>query len=110
MSIGTLDAITKKAEPKQEHEHQHQQFSCVHPLTPDSKFPCIIRLIQDDTPMGRYNKYSFGNPTEYPELWETQIAEEVIAELYYDRLTEPMKSTVLALLERQTKESQNGNK
>lgn len=80
MNIGILDAITKKAEPKQEHEHQHQhqQFSCVHPLTPDSRFPCIVRLIQDDTPMGRFNKYSFGNPIEHPELWETEIAEEVI--------------------------------
>ena len=25
------------------------------PLTPDSKFPCLVQLIQDDSPMGRYN-------------------------------------------------------
>jgi hypothetical protein len=25
------------------------------PLTKDAKFPCVVRLIQDDSPMGRYN-------------------------------------------------------
>ena len=34
------------------------------PLTPDAKMPCLIRLIQDDSPMGRYNKayseYKYG--------------------------------------------------
>ncbi len=26
------------------------------PLTPDAKFPCVVRLIQDNSPMGRYNQ------------------------------------------------------
>ena len=26
------------------------------PLTPDAKMPCLVRLIQDDSPMGMYNK------------------------------------------------------
>ena len=26
------------------------------PLTPEAKFPCVVRLIQDDSPMGRLNK------------------------------------------------------
>ena len=34
------------------------------PLTPDAEMPCLIRLIQDDSPMGRYNKayseYKYG--------------------------------------------------
>jgi len=25
------------------------------PLTPDAQFPCVVRLIQDDSPMGRFN-------------------------------------------------------
>lgn len=25
------------------------------PLTPEANFPCVVRLIQDDSPMGRYN-------------------------------------------------------
>ena len=29
------------------------------PLTPDATFPCLVRLIQDDSPMGVYNKYYF---------------------------------------------------
>ncbi len=28
------------------------------PLTPDAQFPCLVRLIQDDSPMGRYNKWN----------------------------------------------------
>lgn len=50
-------------------------------LTTDSKFPCTIRLIQDDTPMGRYNKYIFGEPAEYPHLWKTQVASEIIDDI-----------------------------
>ena len=30
-------------------------------LTPDAKFPCVVRLIQDDSPMGRYNKWNCPN-------------------------------------------------
>lgn len=26
------------------------------PLTPEATFPCVVRLIQDDSPMGRYNQ------------------------------------------------------
>lgn len=26
------------------------------PLRPESQFPCVVRLIQDDSPMGRYNQ------------------------------------------------------
>jgi hypothetical protein len=26
------------------------------PLTPDAKMPCLVRLIQDDSPMGKYNQ------------------------------------------------------
>lgn len=26
------------------------------PLTPDAEMPCLVRLIQDDSPMGRYNR------------------------------------------------------
>jgi hypothetical protein len=26
------------------------------PLTPEANFPCVVRLIQDDSPMGRYNQ------------------------------------------------------
>lgn len=29
------------------------------PLMPDSKMPCLVRLIQDDSPMGRNNRHSF---------------------------------------------------
>lgn len=29
------------------------------PLTPDAKMPCLVRLIQDDSPMGRHNKFAF---------------------------------------------------
>ena len=27
------------------------------PLAKDSKFPCVVRLIQDDSPIGKLNKY-----------------------------------------------------
>ena len=26
------------------------------PLTPDAEMPCSVRLIQDDSPMGKHNK------------------------------------------------------
>ena len=29
------------------------------PLTKDAKFPCLVRLIQDDSPMGRMNKRAY---------------------------------------------------
>jgi len=29
------------------------------PLTLDAQFPCLVRLIQDDSPMGRNNRYCF---------------------------------------------------
>ena len=30
------------------------------PLTPEANFPCVVRLIQDDSPMGLYHKDLFG--------------------------------------------------
>jgi hypothetical protein len=39
-------------------EHEGKLFRMLDkpvPLTPDSKLPCLVRLIQDDSPMGRYN-------------------------------------------------------
>lgn len=27
------------------------------PLTPEAQFPCVVRLIQDDSPMGRLNRH-----------------------------------------------------
>ena len=29
------------------------------PLTPDAEMPCLVRLIQDDSPMGRLNKRNY---------------------------------------------------
>lgn len=29
------------------------------PLTPEAEMPCLVRLIQDDSPMGRHNKFAF---------------------------------------------------
>ena len=40
-------------------EHEGQLFRMLEkpvPLAPDSKLPCLVRLIQDDSPMGRFNK------------------------------------------------------
>ena len=40
-------------------EHEGQLFRMLEkpvPLTPDSKLPCLTRLIQDDSPMGMFNK------------------------------------------------------
>jgi hypothetical protein len=40
-------------------EHEGQLFRMLDkpvPLTPDAEMPCIVRLIQDDSPMGKYNQ------------------------------------------------------
>ena len=40
-------------------EHEGQLFRMLEepvPLTTDAKLPCLVRLIQDDSPMGRYNR------------------------------------------------------
>lgn len=40
------------------------------PLTKEAKFPCIVRLIQDDSPMGRYNKWNWEGLTELTHIRE----------------------------------------
>ena len=43
-------------------EHEGKLFRMLEepvPLTPEAKMPCLVRLIQDDSPMGRNNKNSF---------------------------------------------------
>lgn len=40
------------------------------PLTEDAKFPCVVRLIQDDSPMGRYNKWNWEGLTELTHIRE----------------------------------------
>lgn len=40
-------------------EHDNQLFRMLEepvPLTPDAEMPCLVRLIQDDSPMGMYNR------------------------------------------------------
>ena len=40
-------------------EHEGQLFRMLEepvPLTPDAEMPCLVRLIQDDSPMGKLNK------------------------------------------------------
>lgn len=40
-------------------EHEDQLFRILDkpvPLTPDAEMPCLVRLIQDDSPMGKYNQ------------------------------------------------------
>ncbi len=42
-------------------EHEGQLFRMLdkpEPLTPDAEMPCLVRLIQDDSPMGMFNKWS----------------------------------------------------
>lgn len=45
------------------------------PLTDKSQFPCVVRLIQDDSPMGRYNR----NTWLTSQLQEIQICKKLIA-------------------------------
>jgi hypothetical protein len=45
------------------------------PLTPDTEMPCLVRLIQDDSPMGLHNKDMFGYD---PERLTPRICTEVI--------------------------------
>jgi len=45
------------------------------PLTPDTEMPCLVRLIQDDSPMGLHNKDMFGYD---PERLKPRICTEVI--------------------------------
>ncbi len=40
------------------------------PLTEDAKFPCVVRLIQDDSPMGRYNQWNWQGLTELTHMRE----------------------------------------
>ncbi len=43
-------------------EHDGKLFRMLEeptPLTPDAEMPCLVRLIQDDSPMGRYNREVF---------------------------------------------------
>lgn len=43
-------------------EHDGKLFRMLEeptPLTPDAEMPCLVRLIQDDSPMGRHNKFAF---------------------------------------------------
>ena len=45
-------------------EHDGMLFKMLEeptPLTPDADMPCLIRLIQDDSPMGRYVKQCWGH-------------------------------------------------
>ena len=45
------------------------------PLTPDAKMPCLVRLIQDDSPMGKHNKDLHGFD---PERLAPKICTEVV--------------------------------
>ena len=45
------------------------------PLTPDAEMPCLVRLIQDDSPMGKHNKDLHGFD---PERLTPKICTEVV--------------------------------
>ena len=59
-------------------EHDGKLFRMLEkptPLTPDAEMPCLVRLIQDDSPMGKHNKDVFGYD---PERLTPRICTEVI--------------------------------
>ena len=59
-------------------KHEDQLFRMLEepvPLTPDAEMPRLIRLIQDDSPMGLHNKDMFGYD---PERLKPRICTEVI--------------------------------
>lgn len=48
-------------------KHEGQLFRMLEspvPLTPDAEMPCLVRLIQDDSPMGKYNNDLHGFDSE----------------------------------------------
>ncbi|HHV03493.1 MAG TPA: hypothetical protein GXX64_06235, partial [Bacteroidales bacterium] len=59
-------------------EHDDNLFRMLEepvPLTPDAEMPCLVRLIQDDSPMGKHNKDLHGFD---PERLTPRICTEVI--------------------------------
>ena len=59
-------------------EYEGQLFRMLdepEPLTPDAEMPCLVRLIQDDSPMGKHNKDLHGFD---PERLTPRICTEVI--------------------------------
>ena len=58
------------------------------PLTPDAEMPCLVRLIQDDSPMGKHNKDLHGYD---PEGLTPKICTEVID---VNDLSDPKRGSV----------------
>jgi hypothetical protein len=59
-------------------EHDGMLFKMLEeptPLTPDAEMPCLVRLIQDDSPMGKHNKDLHGFD---PERLTPKICTEVV--------------------------------
>ncbi len=74
------EPLTKKEKtmkPRFE-EHEGKLFKMLEeptPLTPDAEMPCLVRLIQDDSPMGKHNKDLHGFD---PERLTPRICTEVV--------------------------------
>ena len=52
-------------------EHDGKLFRMLEepvPLTPDAEMPCLVRLIQDDSPMGRLNLYAYDAKELTPKI------------------------------------------